>query len=114
MAINYYAYGGPYGGSDGDMKGGLHIGNKAPGCRFLFRAHPSLKLTSLRTWVVYLSMPTVKIRDEWGKDIALDEMLYEMTVRFDRDNNELRNFSSRRNRRDWYERDGQDFCTTYF
>lgn len=72
MSTNYYAFG-PFPG--GDRTGeGLHIGQTAAGWRFLFRAHPEQGLTTLDDWLQFLRRDGVAIRNEYGRDVAVQEM----------------------------------------
>lgn len=75
MSTNYYAYGPAI-----DPEG-LHIGQSAAGWRFLFRGHPDLGLTTHAAWQRFLRQPGVRIEDEYGLDIDLDEMDATMTRR---------------------------------
>ncbi|MEU2403398.1 hypothetical protein ABZ609_03595 [Streptomyces rubiginosohelvolus] len=76
MSTNYYAFG-PFPGGDPDGEG-LHIGQTAAGWRFLFRAHNSLGITTLPDWEHFLRATDVMIRNEYGRDVTVDEMVETM------------------------------------
>ena len=77
MSTNYYALG-PFPGGEPEGEG-LHIGQSAAGWRFLFRAHPEQGLTTLADWLAFLGRDGVAIRNEYGREVALEEMQQTMT-----------------------------------
>ncbi|WP_405479859.1 hypothetical protein [Streptomyces anulatus] len=88
MSTNYYAFG-PFPGGDPDGEG-LHIGQTAAGWRFLFRAHNSLGITTLPDWEHFLRATDVAIRNEYGRDASVDEMVEMMEETTDREGFPLR------------------------
>lgn len=70
MPTNYYVTGRFVDGS-GE---GLHIGQTAAGWRFLFRAHPGHGLTTGPDWIAFLRENRVTIRNEYGREVSVDEM----------------------------------------
>lgn len=80
MSTNY-AFG-PFPGGDPDGEG-LHIGQVSGGARFLFRAHNSQGITTLPDWEQFLRNPNVTIRNEYGRDVPVDEMIETMTATSD-------------------------------
>lgn len=81
MSTNYYAFG-PFPGGEATSEG-LHIGQHAAGWRFLFASHPQLDLTTYKAWAEFIRRPDVTIRDEYGREITVDEMDETMTERQD-------------------------------
>lgn len=77
MSTNYYAFG-PFPGGDPSGEG-LHLGQSAAGWRFLFRAHPEQGLTTLDDWLQFLRRDDVNIRDEYDRDVTVQEMEQTMT-----------------------------------
>ena len=79
VSTNYYAFG-PFPGGEADGEG-LHIGQTAAGWRFLFRGHPSFKLTTAFAWRAFLLQDATNIRDEYGVEYTPDEMIEIATQR---------------------------------
>lgn len=74
MSVNFYAFG--PGITDPE---GLHIGQAAAGWRFLFRAHPDRGLTTLADWEAFIARGDITIQNEYGRDVASEEMRQTMT-----------------------------------
>lgn len=83
MSTNYYAQGpfpgGDTTGPDGDK--GIHIGQHAAGWTFLFASHPQLGLITYKAWAEFIRRPGVAIKNEYGRDITIEEMDETMTER---------------------------------
>ena len=77
----------PGGEIDGE---GLHIGKTSAGWVFLGRAHDDLGLTSRAAWADFLGRADVAIRNEYGREISLAEMVETMSTRRGADGRLLR------------------------
>jgi hypothetical protein len=70
MGTNYYA---TFEGQDGDT---MHIGKKSVGWKFIVRLYPDQGFNTLYDWIFALSGKTVVITNEYGRILALDELLH--------------------------------------
>ncbi len=75
MGTNYYAH---TSASDAE---GLHIGKNSAGWDFLFHAIPEQGLTTVAAWRELLTGDGVRIADEYGQDVAVDEFFEMATMR---------------------------------
>lgn len=74
MGTNYYAQRNccDYCGRGDDS---LHIGKSSAGWVFALNTHPDEKITSLKDWLKLLSRDDVRIVDEYGKSLELEDLL---------------------------------------
>ncbi|WP_107661256.1 hypothetical protein [Nocardia suismassiliense] len=69
MSVNYYARTTQTPANND----GLHIGQHAHPCEFLWRAHPELGLTTVQAWSDYLAQPEIHIVAEHGLELDYHE-----------------------------------------
>jgi hypothetical protein len=93
VSTNYYAFG-PFPGGERDGEG-LHIGKTAAGWVFLGRAHGDLGLTSRSAWAAFLEQSDVAVRNEYGREVPLAEMVETMAARRGADGALLRRYGFR-------------------
>ncbi|MEU9849281.1 hypothetical protein [Streptomyces sp. NPDC047985] len=112
MSTNYYAFG-PFPGGDLDGEG-LHIGQTAAGWRFLFRAHDSQGITTFPDWEHFLRNNDVAIRNEYGREVTIDEMVETMVMITDQEGNPLRARFRRDDEHRYVTSGGHYFCRRDF
>jgi hypothetical protein len=77
MSTNYYVY-----LADGtDESEVLHIGKSSMGWVFSLRVYPERGIRTLYDWLPILLDSQNAIRDEYGRDITVTEILRTITVR---------------------------------
>jgi hypothetical protein len=91
---------------DGKREEIRHLGQRAGGWRFLFRAWPDLGITDTQAWLKQLD-DAEWIKDEYGRKYTRDEFLEAV---------EACEQGSQRGLygRDWYDKEGNAFCEAEF
>lgn len=99
MSTNFYML-------DGFYREERHLGQRAGGWQFLFRAYPELHIVDAKVWLQQLDRATW-IKDEYGREYTIDEFLEAVEACRDGQPRDLYG-------RDWRDAEGNVFCDSEF